>query len=101
LHEILGKPPYIPSEKKEKNLSDSKASMQNHERKDTENALNRVRRQLKRETIKQEHSVEQGKKEKAFIVTDKTRGMIGVISALLHKRLQQKYFIKNSGEKAR
>jgi DEAD/DEAH box helicase domain-containing protein len=92
LHEILGKPPYIPPEKKEKHLSESKASKPAPARKDTEDTLNNVRRQLRRETIKQELSAEQGKKEKAFIATDKTGGMIGVISALAPEKAAAKIF---------
>ncbi len=92
LHEILGKPPYTPPEKKEKHLSESKASKRSPERKDTEEALNKVRRQLRRETIKQEPSPEQGKKEKAFIATDKTGGMIGVISATAPEKAAAKIF---------
>jgi len=54
--------------------------------------LNNVRRQLRRETIKQESSAEQGKKEKAFIATDKTGGMIGVISAPAPEKAAAKIF---------
>jgi DEAD/DEAH box helicase domain-containing protein len=92
LHEILGKTPYIPPEKKEKHLSESKASKPAPARKDTEDALNNVRRQLRRETIKQELSAGQGKKEKAFIATDKTGGMIGVISAPAPEKAAAKIF---------
>lgn len=97
LHEILGKAPYIPPKKKEKHLSEtknktSKPAPERRERQDTADALNRIRRQLRRETIKQESSAEQGKKEKAFIVTDKTGGMIGVISALAPEKAAAKIF---------
>lgn len=97
LHEMLGKTPYIPPEKKEKCLSETKnrtlkPAPERRERKDTADALNRIRRQLRRETIKQESSAEQGKKEKAFIVTDKTGGMIGVISALAPEKAAAKIF---------
>ena len=91
LHEILGKTPYAPPEKREKHI-ESKVSKPAPERKDTEDALNRVRRQLRRETIKPESSAEQGKKEKAFIATDKTGGMIGVISAPAPEKAAAKIF---------
>ena len=39
LHEILGKAPYIPPERKEKHLSEVRASRQVPEKRDTENAL--------------------------------------------------------------
>lgn len=95
LHEMLGKTPYTPPEKKEKHLSESKASKpapEIIERKDAADALNRVRRQLRRENIQQGSSAEQGKKEKAFIVTDTTGGMIGVISALAPEKAAAKIF---------
>lgn len=94
LHELLGKPPYIPPEKKEKHLSESKikTSKPAPGKIDTEDALNRVRRQFRRETIKQEPSAEKGKKEKAFIATDKAGGMIGVISAPAPEKAAAKIF---------
>src|SRR5664280_759271 len=96
LHEILGKAPYIPPEKKEKHLSEIKASKPAPEKRDTEDALNRVRRQLRRETIKQESSVEQvrkdEKKEKTFIATDENGGMIGVVSAPAPEKAAAKIF---------
>jgi DEAD/DEAH box helicase domain-containing protein len=96
LHEILGKAPYIPPEKKEKHLSEVKVSKPASEKRDTEDALNRVRRQLRRETIKQESSVEQakkeGKKERTFIATDENGGMIGVISAPSPEKAAAKVF---------
>lgn len=64
LHEIMGKVPYIQPEKKEKNLSEIKASRSAPEEKDIEEALNRVKRQIRRETIKQESSVKQEKRKK-------------------------------------
>jgi DEAD/DEAH box helicase domain-containing protein len=104
LHEILGKAPYIPPEKKEKHLSEIKASKPAPEKRDTEDALNRVRRQLRRETIKQESSVEQvrkdEKKEKTFIATDENGGMIGVVSAPAPEKAAAKIFYqKFKGEK--
>jgi len=104
LHEILGKAPYIPPEKKEKHLSEIKASKPAPEKRDTEDALNRVRRQLRRETIKQESSVEQvrkdEKKEKTFIATDENGGMIGVVSAPAPEKAAAKIFHqKFKGEK--
>lgn len=104
LHEILGKAPYIPPEKKEKHLSEIKASKPAPEKRDTEDALNRVRRQLRRETIKQESSVEQvrkdEKKEKTFIATDEHGGMIGVVSAPAPEKAAAKIFHqKFKGEK--
>ena len=104
LHEILGKAPYIPPEKKEKHLSEIKASKPAPEKIDTEDALNRVRRQLRRETIKQESSVEQvrkdEKKEKTFIATDEHGGMIGVVSAPAPEKAAAKIFHqKFKGEK--
>lgn len=96
LHEILGKAPYIPPEKKEKHLSEIKASKPAPEKRDTEDTLNRVRRQLRRETIKQESSVEQvrkdEKKEKTFIATDEHGGMIGVVSAPAPEKAAAKIF---------
>jgi DEAD/DEAH box helicase domain-containing protein len=56
--------------------------------------LNRVRRQLRRETIQQEPSADQKKKEKAFIATDKTGGMIGVISAPAPEKAAAKIFLQ-------
>jgi len=104
LHEILGKAPYIPPEKKEKHLSEIKASKPAPEKIDTEDALNRVRRQLRRETIKQESSVEQvrkdEKKEKTFIAMDEHGGMIGVVSAPAPEKAAAKIFHqKFKGEK--
>ena len=64
LHEILGKAPYIPPEKKEKHLSEVRASRPAPEKRDTGDALDRVRRQLRRETIKQEPPGRTGKKGK-------------------------------------
>ena len=67
LHEIMGKVPYIPPEKKEKNLSEIKASRAIPKEKNTEEALNRVKRQIRRETIKQESSVKQEKRKKSSL----------------------------------
>ena len=64
LHEILGKAPYIPPEKKEKHLSEVRASRPAPEKRDTGDALDRVRRQLRRETIKQETSGQDRRKRK-------------------------------------
>ncbi|MDQ1254032.1 MAG: box helicase protein [Euryarchaeota archaeon] len=99
LHEILGKPPYIPPEKKQKHLSETKdktlkPAPEIKERKDTDDSLNRVRRQLRRETIQQEPSAGKNKKEKAFIATDKTGGMIGVISAPAPEKAAAKIFLQ-------
>jgi DEAD/DEAH box helicase domain-containing protein len=93
LHEILGKAPYIPPEKKEKHLSEvRRASRQAPEKRSTEDALSRVRRQLRRETIKQEPPAGQDKKEKTFIATDEKGGMIGVISASAPEKAAAKTF---------
>ena len=55
LHELLGKAPYIPPEKKEKHLSEARARKTiPQERKSSGDALDRVRRQLRRENINQE-----------------------------------------------
>ncbi len=92
LHEILGKAPYIPPEKKEKHLSEIRASRPAPEKRDTGDALDRVRRQLRRETIKQEPSTAQDKKEKTFIATDENGGMIGVVSAPAPEKAAAKIF---------
>jgi len=92
LHELLGKAPYIPPERKEKHLSEVRASRPAPEKKSTEDALSRVRRQLRRETIKQEAPAAQGKKEKTFIATDENGGMIGVISAPAPEKAAAKTF---------
>jgi DEAD/DEAH box helicase domain-containing protein len=81
LHEILGKTPYFPPERKEKHLSEVKASRPVPEKRSTEDALGRVRRQLRRDKIKQEIPAEQKEKEKTFIATNENGEMIGVISA--------------------
>lgn len=92
LHELLGKAPYIPPERKEKHLSEVRASRPAPEKKSTEDALSRVRRQLRRETIKQETPAAQEKKEKTFIATDGSGGMIGVISAPAPEKAAAKTF---------
>lgn len=92
LHEILGKAPYVPTEKKEKHLSEVQASGAAPEKRDTGDALDRVRRQLRRETIKQEPSAAQEKKEKTFIATDENGGMIGVVSAPAPEKAAAKTF---------
>ncbi|MGB9928609.1 MAG: DEAD/DEAH box helicase [Methanosarcina sp.] len=96
LHELLGKAPYIPPEKKEKHLSEVKVSRPAPEKVNTADALNRVRRQLRRETIKQESSGEQAKneksKEKTFIATDEKGGMLGVVSAVSPEKATVKAF---------
>lgn len=92
LHEILGKAPYIPPEKKEKHLSEVRASRPAPEKRDTGDALDRVRRQLRRETIKQETLAAQEKKEKTFIATDENGEMIGVISAAAPEKAAAKTF---------
>jgi DEAD/DEAH box helicase domain-containing protein len=92
LHEILGKAPYIPPERKEKHLSEVRVSKPAPEKSGTEDALSRVRRQLRRETIKQETSTGQNKKEKTFIATDENGGMIGVISAPAPEKAAAKTF---------
>ncbi|AKB81094.1 putative ATP-dependent helicase [Methanosarcina barkeri 3] len=92
LHELLGKAPYIPPERKEKHLSEVRASRPAPEKKSTEDALSRVRRQLRRETIKQEAPAAQEKKEKTFIATDENGGMIGVISAPTPEKAAAKTF---------
>lgn len=92
LHELLGKALYIPPERKEKHLSEVRASRPAPEKKSTEDALSRVRRQLRRETIKQETPAAQEKKEKTFIATDGSGGMIGVISAPAPEKAAAKTF---------
>lgn len=92
LHELLGKAPYIPPEKKEKHLSESRALRQSPQKQDSGDALDRVRRQLRRETIKQEAPAGQDKKEKTFIATDENGGMIGVISAPSPEKAAAKTF---------
>lgn len=92
LHEILGKQPYAPPEKKERHLSVSKVSKPAPERKEMDDALNRVRRQLRRENIQQGFSAEKGEKGKSFIATDKTGGVIGVISAPAPEKAAAKIF---------
>lgn len=100
LHELLGKAPYIPPERKEKHLSEVRASRPAPEKRSTEDALSRVRRQLRRETIKQETPAAQEKKEKTFIATDENGGMIGVISAPSPEKAAAKTFHqKLRGEK--
>ncbi|AKB54687.1 MULTISPECIES: DEAD/DEAH box helicase [Methanosarcina] len=92
LHDLLGKAPYIPPERKEKHLSEVRTSRPAPERRSTEDALSRVRRQLRRETIKQETPAAQEKKEKTFIATDENGGMIGVISAPAPEKAAAKTF---------
>lgn len=92
LHEILGKAPYVPPERKEKHLSEVRASRPAPEKRSTDDALSRVRRQLRRETIKQEPPAGQDKKEKTFIATDEKGGMIGVISAPAPEKAAAKTF---------
>ena len=75
-----------------KHLSEVRASRPAPEKKSTEDALSRVRRQLRRETIKQEAPAAQGKKEKTFIATDENGGMIGVISAPAPEKAAAKTF---------
>lgn len=92
LHELLGKAPYVPPERKEKHLSEVRVSRPAPEKKNTEDALSRVRRQLRREAIKQEVPVSQEKKERTFIATDENGGMIGVISAPAPEKAAAKTF---------
>lgn len=93
LHELLGKDPYVPPDKKEKHLSEARALMPGtQQKKDSVGALDRVRRQLRRETIKQEPQAEQKKKEKTFIATDENGGMIGVVSAPSPEKAAAKAF---------
>ncbi len=92
LHELLGKALYVPPERKEKHLSEIRDSKPIPEKRRTEDALSRVRRQLRRETIKQEVPVAQEKKEKTFIATDENGGMIGVISAPAPEKAAAKTF---------
>ena len=99
LHEIMGKVPYIPPEKKEKNLTEIKVTRAIPEEKNTEEALNRVKRQIRRETIKQESSVKQEKKEKTFIATDENMRIKGVVSALGPEKAAAKIFHQKFREK--
>lgn len=92
LHELLGKDPYVPPERKEKHLSEVRVSRPAPEKRNAEDALSRVRRQLRREAIKQEVPVSQEKKERTFIATDENGGMIGVISALAPEKAAAKTF---------
>jgi DEAD/DEAH box helicase domain-containing protein len=90
LHELLGKAPYIPPEKEEKHISETRTQKPAPQKIDTKDALNKVRRQLRRETIKQEQVAE--KKEKTFIATDENGKMIGVVSALSPEKAAAKVF---------
>jgi DEAD/DEAH box helicase domain-containing protein len=103
LHEILGKTPYIPPEKKETHLSQTSLSKPATGKMDVDNALNRVRSQLRRETIKKELEVEQDRKgkrkEKTFIATDENGGMVGVISAHTPENAAAKIFHQKFREK--
>ncbi|AKB36380.1 putative ATP-dependent helicase [Methanosarcina siciliae C2J] len=92
LHELLGKAPYIPPEKKEKHLSEARSLKQSSQKQDSGDALDRVRRQLRRETIKQEAQAKQEKKEKTFIATDENGGMIGVVSSPSPEKAVSKTF---------
>jgi Distinct helicase family with a unique C-terminal domain including a metal-binding cysteine cluster len=92
LHELLGKDPYIPPKRKEKHLSEVRISRPAPQNRSTEDALSRVRRQLRRETIKQGTTAAQEKKEKTFIATDENGGMIGVISAPAPEKAAAKTF---------
>jgi DEAD/DEAH box helicase domain-containing protein len=93
LHELLGKAPYIPPEKKEKHLSEARALRSSPQsKKSSEDSLDRVRRQLRRETIKQESQAGQEKQEKTFIATDESGGMIGVFSAPSPEKAAVKVF---------
>ncbi len=93
LHELLGKDPYIPPEKKEKHLSEARALQPGpQQKKDERSALDRVRRQLRRETIKQESQAGQEKKEKTFIATNENGGMIGIVSAPSPEKAAAKTF---------
>lgn len=93
LHELLGKDPYVPPEKKEKHLSEARPLRPGpQQKKDAGGALDRVRRQLRRESIKQEPQPEQKKKEKTFIATDENGGMIGVVSAPSPEKAAAKTF---------
>ncbi|MFV8415838.1 ATP-dependent helicase, partial [Methanosarcina mazei] len=95
LHELLGKAPYIPPEKKEKHLSEARARKTiPQERKSSGDALDRVRRQLRRENINQEPQAGKEKKEKTFIATDENGGMIGVVSAPTPEKAAAKTFHK-------
>jgi len=92
LHELLGKAPYILPERNDKHLSEIKVSSSSTEKRSTEDALSRVRRQLGRETIKQEVPATQKEKEKTFIATDENGGMIGVVSAPAPEKAAAKIF---------
>ncbi|MHC1754748.1 MAG: DEAD/DEAH box helicase [Methanosarcina sp.] len=92
LHELLGKAPYVPPDKKERHLSEARALRQTPQKMDSGDALDRVRRQLRRETIKQESQAGQEKKEKTFIATDEKGGMIGVVSAPSPEKAAAKTF---------
>jgi DEAD/DEAH box helicase domain-containing protein len=92
LHEILGKAPYVPPERKEKHLSEVIASRQTPEKRRTDDALGRVRRQLRRETIKQEAPPAQQEREKTFIATNESGEMIGVVSAPAPDKAAAKIF---------
>ena len=93
LHEILGKEPYIPLEKKEKHLSETRpARPATQQKKSSGDALDRVRRQLRRENINQEPQAGKEKKEKTFIATDENGGMIGVVSAPTPEKAAAKTF---------
>ena len=77
-----------------------RASRQAPEKRSTDDALSRVRRQLRRETIKQKPPAGQDKKDKTFIVTDEKGRMIGVISAPAPEKAAAKTFHqKLRGEK--
>jgi DEAD/DEAH box helicase domain-containing protein len=93
LHDLLGKAPYIPPERKEKHLSETTTG-QSPEMKNTGAALDRVRRQLRREALNNETAPGNGgkEKEKTFVTTDAKGGMLGVISAPAPEKAASKVF---------
>ncbi|MCQ1536414.1 DEAD/DEAH box helicase [Methanosarcina sp. KYL-1] len=92
LHELLGKAPYVPPQKKEKHLSEIAASGQSVAVRDSGAALDRVRRQLRREAVKQEPASVKEPREKTFVATDENGAMLGVISAQVPEKAAAKAF---------
>ncbi len=94
LHDLLGKVPYVPPERKEKHLSETTTAGRGPEKKDAGAALDRVRRQLRREALKDEVVPENAnkEKEKTFVMTDAKGGMLGVISAHAPEKAAAKVF---------
>ncbi len=93
LHDLLGKAPYIPPERKEKHLAETTTG-QSSEKKNTGAALDRVRRQLRREALNNETAPGNAneEKEKTFVTTDAKGGMLGVISAPAPEKAASKVF---------